>query len=126
MGSTLDEVIGGTDAFAHLEAAHDAAWTVTDPALLAMCRDRIIEHLGGDPADPAPSTAGVDPDVEPARCDAVLTFVEQYLVDVASVTDDQVAPLREALGDQGLVDFLHALLVIEQRIRLELIWRSVL
>ena len=126
----LDDVIGGTDAARHLDDAHDAAWTVTDPALLSLCRDRIVEHLGGGAARPAPA-ADVDLDldldlVDDAVREAALAFVDQYLVDVAGVTDDQVAPLQRALGDQGLVDFLHALLVIEQRIRLELIWASVL
>ena len=124
---TLDDVIGDTDALVHLDAAHAAAWEVADAGLLAVCRDRIVEHLA--PAGPdaididrRPASDLLDPTVR----SAALAFTDQYIFDVASVTDEQVAPLRDALGDQGLIDFLHALLVVEQRIRLSLIWGSVL
>ncbi len=125
---TLDEVIGGTEALVHLDAAHDAAWTVTDPDLLAACRDRILEHLApGGGATVDADRRAVDTDrVAPDLLAAALAFTDQYIFDVASVSDDQVTPLRDALGDQGLVDFLHALLVVEQRIRLSLIWDAVL
>ncbi len=125
MGMTLDEVIGGTDAATHLDAAHDAAWRVTDPSVLAVCRLRTVELLGGDTSllepPPVPVT---EPD--PAIAAAAIAFTEQYIIDVAGMTDELVAPLRDALGDQGLVDFVNALLVVEQRARLQLTWGAVL
>lgn len=128
MGSlTIDEVIGGTDAARHLDAAHEAAWRATDPSLLARCRERTVELLGGDASViDAPPVPVAPADLDPSLVDAAIAFTEHYLIDVASMTDELVAPLREALGDQGLVDFVNALLVVEQRIRLQLAWGAVL
>ena len=124
---TLDEVIGGSDAATHLDAAHDAAWRATDPSLLALCRSRTVELLGADPSAIDPPPVAVSPDdVDSTLADAAIAFTEQYLIDVASMTDELVATLREVLGDQGLVDFVNALLVVEQRIRLQLAWGAVL
>lgn len=122
---TVDEVIGGTDAAAHLDAAHDAAWRVTDPSLLAHCRDRIVELVGGDASSIEPPPVPVD-EPDPALAVVAIAFTEQYLIDVAGMTDELVAPLREALGDRGLVDFVNALLVVEQRIRLQVAWGALL
>lgn len=57
---------------------------------------------------------------------AALAFTEQYVIDVASLTDDLAAELRHHLGDEGLVTFVNALLVIEQRMTLELTFDGVL
>lgn len=54
---------------------------------------------------------------------ATTEFVEQWILDVASMSDDTVAALRDMLGDDALMDFIHSLLVIEQRIRLDLAWQ---
>lgn len=51
---------------------------------------------------------------------AALDFTEQYLIDVASVSDVQARRLSDHLGDEGMVDFVNALLVVEQRMALEL------
>ncbi len=53
---------------------------------------------------------------------ACLAFTEHYVMDVASVDDDTVARVREHLGDAGLQNFVSALLIVEQRIRLRLVW----
>ena len=53
---------------------------------------------------------------------AALAFAEQWVVDVAGMTDELVAPLRDALGDDGLSTFTNALMVIEQRMRLRQTW----
>ena len=57
---------------------------------------------------------------------AALAFAEQYVIDVASLTDEQAAELRGHLGDVGLATFVNALLVIEQRMTLELTFDGVL
>lgn len=117
-------MIGGSDVIAHLDAAHDAVWQCVDPALLEVCRDFVAGHLGAD-RDLDRRSDDVR-ELDPGLRAAAIAFTEQFLVDVSGVTDEQVAPLQAALGDQGLVDFLHALLVVEQRMRLELIWDGVL
>ena len=53
---------------------------------------------------------------------ACLGFAEHFVIDVASIDDDTVAAVRDHLGDEGLANFVNALLVVEQRIRLRLVW----
>ena len=53
----------------------------------------------------------------------MVAFVDQWVADVDSISDELVAPLRDTLGDGGLQDLTHALLVMEQRIRLRLTWQ---
>lgn len=146
--STTDEVLervltarggGFVDVRTDMGAAHDAAWQATDARLLELCRVRIASLLGcAAEAAARTSTAGVDPEVldavaawpTDARFDArdraCLAFAEHFVVDVASLSDDTAAALREHLGDQGLQDFVSALLVVEQRIRLRLVWDRLL
>lgn len=128
----LDDVLRDTDCLRALDAAHDAAWSATDDELLALCRDRVAMLLRHEPTVAAmtddrrralasPEAAGLS-----ARERAALDFTEQYVIDVASLTDAQVGALREHLGDEGLVDFVNALLVVEQRMSLESIFDGVL
>ena len=44
------------------------------------------------------------------------------MIDVASLDDATAGAVRDELGEEGLVDFVNALLVVEQRQRLRLIW----
>lgn len=128
----LDECLADTDSLAALDAAHDAAWAATDPELLALCRDRIAMLLRHQPTVDAMSDErhrqlsstdlGGFTELELAALD----FTEQYVVDVAALTDEQVGRLREHLGDTGLVDFVNALLVVEQRMSLDAIFDGVL
>jgi hypothetical protein len=53
---------------------------------------------------------------------ACLAFTEQYIVDVANLDDTTVRTVGSHLGDQGLADFVSALLVVEQRERIALAW----
>ena len=53
---------------------------------------------------------------------ACLAFTEQFVIDVAGLDDATAGAVRDELGEQGLVDFVSALLVIEQRQRLRLTW----
>jgi alkylhydroperoxidase family enzyme len=140
----LDRVLVGphVEVRARLEAAHDAAWGAVDPVLLELCRLRIAMILGNvaELAHRTPAAAGAGFDERLAehlaawpnhpafgpRERAALALCEQYLLDVASVEADQVARLAEHLGHEGVVDFVNALLVVEQRQRLRLIWEGVL
>jgi hypothetical protein len=51
-----------------------------------------------------------------------LAFCEQFFIDVANVTTAETEAISAELGVQGLADFVSALLVIEQRLRLRLAW----
>ncbi len=128
------------DVAAALEAAWDAAWSSLDPCLLELCRLEIATILR-NPAEfesrtPAAISAGFDdrkvaalatwlssPMITPAER-ACLAFTDAFVIDVASLPDETAASVREHLGDAGLVDFSSALLVLEQRQRLALVWTS--
>ena len=141
--TTTDEVIEVTLAdhprvAASLAAAHVAAWEVVDPVLLELCRLRLAQ-LFGDTAElvvrtPAAVAAGLDestirelrgwprsPQFGP-RERACLAFCEQFFIDVANVTTAETEAISAELGVQGLADFVSALLVVEQRLRLRLAW----
>ncbi len=131
--------VGGPDVAAELHAAHDAAWATCDPALLELTRLRVAMLLGND-AELAVRTPGAGVDEATVaelslwptsprfgeRERACLTLVEQWLIDVANVSDEQCAAVAEHLGPQGLADYASAILVIEQRQRLRLVWQRLL
>lgn len=131
-GMELTGVLEGTDALMQLEAAHVAAWAATDRRLLELCRDRMAMLLGHEPTTDTFDAARVEelsswPSAGlPAAEVAALALTEQYMIDVSSVTNEQVGALREHLGDAGVANFVNALLVVEQRMRLELIWDGLL
>ncbi len=123
------------DVAAALEEARQAAWAAADRRRLELARIRIAQLLGCD-SELAVSTPDVDLDGATASTvagwpsaeglddldRAVLAYCEQWVVDVASMTDDLVAPLRDALGDDGLSTFTNAVMVVEQRMRLRQTW----
>lgn len=140
----IERVLGGgatghRDVGEQLTAAHDAAWHATSPRLLELCRVRIATMLGCA-AEAAARTAGSGADdgmldaipawpTDPRFTEvdrACLAFTEHYVMDVASVDDATVAAVIVLLGDEGMKNFVHALLVVEQRIRLRLIWDCLL
>jgi alkylhydroperoxidase family enzyme len=129
----LEEVLDGTDVLTHLDDAQAAAWRATDPELLELCRLRMAMLLDHRPTLAATPVERRDQVAAWPRSDAFapveracLAFTEQYTIDVASVTDDLVVAVRGHLGDEGLANFVNALLVVEQRMRLELVWDHVL
>lgn len=129
----LAEWLDGSDALVALDAAHAAAWKATDAGLLAVCRDRVAMLRSYSPrldqmsaGERASLSAWPTSDEFTDRERAALDFTEQYLIDVASISDEQAAALRSHLGDEGLATFVNALLVIEQRMTLELALEGVL
>ena len=128
------------DVAAAIDAAWDAAWSSVDPCLLELCRLEIATILR-NPVEfelrtPAAIAAGFDehkisaltswmhsPMITPAER-ACLAFTDAFVIDVASLPDESAASVREHLGDAGLVDFANALLVLEQRQRLALVWNA--
>ncbi len=129
----LAERLAGTDALAALDDAYAAAWTATDEQLLATCRDRVAMLLRHAPTLDAMSSerrrelsAWTSTERFSDRERDALDFTEQYIVDVTAITDQQTERLRVHLGDEGLVNFVNALLVVEQRMTLELALDGVL
>ena len=128
------------DVAAALDASWNAAWSSVDPCLLELCRLEIATILR-NPVEfawrtPAAIAAGFDdrkvaalatwlnsPMITPAER-ACLAFTDAFVIDVASLSDETAGSVREHLGDAGLVDFTSALLVLEQRQRLALVWTS--
>ena len=51
-----------------------------------------------------------------------LRFTEEFIIDVSSIPDASASAVHEYLGEEGFVTFVNALLVVEQRIRLLLVW----
>ena len=137
--AVLDEVLAGhPDVRCALDEAWRAAWEVAPPVLLELCRLRIAALLGcsaeSEVRTPAAVAAGLDeaqvaelagwptsPRFGPAER-AALAFTEQFVIDVSGLDDATVGALRAALGEQGLVDFVSAVLVVEQRQRLRGTW----
>ncbi len=119
---TISEVLRDRHrVIAALADAHDQALAACPPALLRMAEHRVAMLLGvAVPAPTEPIAVGLDPDLERVA----LVFVEQSVIDVSSVTDVMVTDLAAHLGDDGLMDFVHGLLVVEQRLRLGLAWQQ--
>lgn len=107
--------------------------------LLELCRLRIAMLLGCTDElvvrTPAAVNAGLDESVVDVLADwprsprfgpierACLAFTEQFVIDVAGMDDATTNAVRDELGDEGLANFVSALLVVEQRQRLRLTWQ---
>ena len=135
-------LVDAPDVLAPLRAAWEAAWAVVDPMLLEGCRLLVASILGCAPElavrTPIAVAAGFT-DAHAAgmsewyrsvlwdeRARACFAFAEQFVIDVANLDDDTAGRVQGHLGDAGLLDFTNALLVIEQRQRLRLVWDRVL
>jgi alkylhydroperoxidase family enzyme len=139
----LDRVLGTNagmlDVRAAMTQAHDAAWNATEARTLELTRLLVALLLHCD-AEHRTRTPHVEIDdsvvaelprwpTSPVFTDterAALAFTEQFVTDVASLSDQTAEALREHLGDSGLNNFTRALLVVEQRIRLRLVWDQLL
>ena len=136
---STDEVLAAVladtpDVLASLVAASAEAWATVDPCLLELCRLEVAAILCCRAELDAPRSAGFDEAKAAAlgswstsplfdeRDRACLAFTDQFVLDVASLDDVAAQRVSDRLGAQGLVDFTNALLVIEQRQRLRLIW----
>ena len=111
------------DVLEQLNLARDAAWQTVDSQLLGLCEQRIREILGT--ADESRLADWYSSTTLTAAERACIAFTEEYMIDVASLSDATAAAVREQLGDQGTADFVSALLVVEQRQRIALTWTTV-
>ena len=111
------------DVLGQLNLARDAAWSVVDNRLLALCEQRIRELLG---VAESTQLANWYADSSLSNAEkACLAFTEEYMIDVANLTDETAAAVRAELGDQAMVDFVSSLLVVEQRQRIAVTWATV-
>ena len=107
-------LVGHANVHDALGELREAALDAVDPSLLDLCRSRIALLIGLDSGrQPRPLT-----DTERACVD----LTEQFVLDVTGVTDAQVAAVVEQLGADGAMNFVYALLVVEQRLRMEAMW----
>jgi alkylhydroperoxidase family enzyme len=90
-----------------------------DPALLALCRQRMA-HLLGVPAGDAGPGARPDLAALTPRERAALAFAEQWLLDPAGMTDGDCTRLRAHLGDAAAAAFTMGLAVVEAELRVAL------
>jgi len=79
----------------------------TDPALVALARERVAALLLLGPSPSQPTTP---------RERAVANLVDQFVIDVSGIDDTLRGPLFEQLGDDAL-GFVQALYVIDLGIR---------
>jgi alkylhydroperoxidase family enzyme len=139
----LDRVLGANqnmlDVREALKQAHDAAWKATEPRTLELARLLVALLLHCD-AEHEARTPGIEISdsiikeiprwpTSPVFTDterAALAFTEQFVTDVASLSDQTAEALRGHLADAGLNNFTRSLLVVEQRIRLRLVWDQLL
>jgi alkylhydroperoxidase family enzyme len=124
-------LVAAPDAADHLADAYEAACEAIEPRLFKLIRLRVAMLLGCtaelDDVDLIAHLPQWPTSVEFSEQErACLAFVEQFIIDVASMPDHLVHDVQQALGDTELIDFTHALLVIEQRQRLTLAWNRVL
>ena len=139
LDAALSDHPGIADRLAELERA---AWSAVDPVLLELCRVRIAMLLGCAEEAQARSAEAITRGLDEAtladlpswptsprfgpRERACLAFCEQFVIDVAGTSDDLAFAVAEHIGPQGLADLVAALLVVEQRQRLRLVWEHLL
>ncbi len=118
---------------------HSELWQALDPEVLELCRLRIASLQGDDreAARPAPG-APVAPEKAAAIGDwpdsplfsererACLAFTEQFVGDVAGVTQGDIDALLEHFSPGEVQAFTSALLALDQHQRLALGLRTVL
>ena len=127
------------DSARHLAQAYSAAWEISHRRQLELCRLRVAMLLGCDfelglrtPKCDIDETTVADLSRWPSselfdsRDRVCLAFCEQFVVDVAGLDDATARAVSSELGEQGLADFVSALLVVEQRQRLRLAWERLL
>ena len=130
----FDEVLGErVGVKKELANIHDLAWDVVDKELLSLCKLRVAMILGCD-EEAASAKQYLDPSKVGAitqwptsniftdREKSCLRFSEEFIIDVSSIPDASASAVREHLGEERFVTFVNALLVVEQRIRLLLVW----
>lgn len=138
----LDGLLGG-GVLRNLDDVHAAVWSsVSDPALLELCRLRAAAMLGAADAlawrSPIALDAGLD-DAKVAALDdwaaapcfdarerAYLDFTEQFVTSVSHVSDAQIAALCAHDTERDVATFISALYALEFTTRVALVSSAVL
>jgi hypothetical protein len=94
-----------------LEKANEVARRTVDPALLDLCRRRIVEMVG------AAASLETPDEVLSPRDRAHLEFTEQFVTSVSTIDAAQVDALLEYASVQQVYDFTCALYLIEMTTR---------
>jgi hypothetical protein len=97
-----------------LTDVHLAARAAVDADVLDVCEARIAALLGMDVIEQSGQRTAAQL--------ACLAFTDQFVIDVSAMTDALVAAVAAELGADGLVNFVNALLVVEQRLRAQLMF----
>lgn len=113
------------------------AWSAVPPALLELVRLRIAMLIGNEAGLQRRSAAARDAGLSEAKIAQIskypsssefsaiekecLAFVEQFVIDVSSLSEDDRARLRPHFSAQQLTEFVMALYVTECTQRLEMI-----
>jgi alkylhydroperoxidase family enzyme len=135
----LTAVLREAPDVASLYAALDeAAWSAVDPVVLELCRLRIATLLGCEFEQQRRTETAVSAGLDEAkiaelaawptserfgpRDRACLAFCEQFVIDVAGMSDELAVAVVDQLGPHASRNFVAALLVVEQRQRLRLAW----
>ena len=122
-----------------ISTLHGELWQALDPEVLELCRLRIAS-LQGDEREAARAAPGatVDPDKAAAIGDwpdsplfdererACLAFTEQFVGDVAGVSQGDIDALLAHFSPGEVQAFVSALLALDQHQRLALGLRTVL
>jgi alkylhydroperoxidase family enzyme len=142
-GDLVTTVVGLEPDLAPLYAAlGEAAWSVVDPVVLELCRLRMATLLGCEFDKHHRTESAISAGLDEAKIGelsawptserfgprdrACLAFCEQFVIDVAGMSDDLAVAVAEQLGPQAFRNFVAALLVVEQRQRLRLTWEHLL
>ena len=136
----IDVLRGHPEVLAALETANEAAWESVDPCLLELARLRVAMLLGCAAEFTHRSPVALSAGFNEQQAEhlalwptsalfgpverACLAFTEEFVFDVANLSNRTAEDVREYLGDAGLADFTTALLVVEQRQRLRLTWEK--
>ena len=119
------------DIYARLQGLRSLAGTTVDPAIVEVCQQRMASLLG---VAPEPTAAASRPGVQDkldrlaswptspmfsATDRACIAFTEQFVMDVSSVTDADVAAVQAELGPGGVYGLVLALQVFDGRYRLD-------
>jgi alkylhydroperoxidase family enzyme len=128
----IEVVLGDQpNVIAALNDAHSAARAAVDSETLELCRLRVAMLLGNtdELATELPDDLVAAIPLWPSSTRltsaqrACLGFTEEFVIDVASLSDATAQAVVSELGDQGYADFVNALLVFEQRQRMRLAWQ---
>ncbi len=101
-----------------LRAARTAVAAQPHAALLLVAEQRICQLLGAPEPDQPPSDQVASSNLGLA----VVALVEQWVIDVANITDDMVAAVLAPAHRRSLITDRTGVLVVEQRVRLDLAW----